>query len=184
MTCLIDECERDARTRGLCKMHYERWRRGRLNVKPLPYKEPRKCSVEGCDRAYHSHNYCELHARRWRKTGDPQADKPPLFDRPRKTCSVDGCWRQARARGLCKTHWDRLTRQGDVMAHIPISGSGQPHPDDCAICEEAKWAAANHVPSSRIADAYRMSANGLQQHLRRNLPELLDWYYGTRERAS
>ena len=184
MTCLIEDCDRKPKTRGLCGMHYEQWRRGRLNVEPLPYKELRKCSVEGCERVYHSHNFCEMHSRRFRRTGDPQADLPPRFDRVRKPCSVEGCGRDSKARGLCKTHWDRWHRLGDVMADVPIGPSGRKHGDDCPICEESAWAAENYVPSSRIVDAYQLTERGLRDHLARHKPGLLSWYYGTCSVAS
>jgi len=184
VTCLIEDCDRKPKTRGLCPMHYEQWRRGRLNVEPLPYRELRKCSVEGCDRVYHSHNFCEMHSRRFRRTGDPQADLPPRFDRVRKPCSVEGCGRDSKARGLCKTHWDRWHRLGDVMADVPIGPSGRKHSDDCPICEESEWAANNYVASSRIVDAYQLTERGLRNHLARHKPGLLSWHYGTCSAAS
>ena len=72
MKCSVDSCERKAKCKGMCGMHYSRfWRHGdaskvyRINMLPLL-----ECSVEGCsNRADRSSGMCANHHRRLEKYG-------------------------------------------------------------------------------------------------------------------
>lgn len=91
--CKIDDCEKPAAGRGLCKMHYHRWLRhgspdivltgkGRAGrpAKPKPVDDngvpiTARCTVDGCPKPQHSHTYCPAHYRRWKDYGDPVATR-------------------------------------------------------------------------------------------------------------
>lgn len=146
--CGIDGCERPLYGRGLCALHYQRWRKhgdplanyrrvGRSICtidgcdRPIVgrglcskhYKVPeRPCAVEGCERLARSGELCDGHAQRLRKHGDVGADRP-LQGRTKKRsrqCEVDGCLRPNYYGNLCLAHYQRKRRTGDVQAHIPI----------------------------------------------------------------
>lgn len=185
MSCLLPDCNREPRTRGMCNSHYEKWRKGRLNVEPLPYRQPKVCSIEGCGRIYASRGFCDLHVRRLREWGDPRPDIPPRTEMVAAECSVDGCGRPVDARGWCRSHYDRWRKHRDIQADVPINfRAGKPHPDDCDLCEESEWASRNWVPASRIADACGMGDTAIRNHLTKFRPDLLGWFYRTRSVAS
>ena len=183
MSCLVAGCRRKHKARGLCDSHYEKWRRGRLNIvaETVRYRAPVPCNIDGCDRDAKTRGMCDGHYQRVLKHGDPQVHIP-LRAMHKGVCIAPTCDRQSDCRGYCKVHYDRLRRHGDVMADVPIRP--RKHSDDCVICEEAEWAAANFVPSSRIADAYRMTADGLARHLADHLPGLAEWCRRTEQVAS
>ncbi len=102
MTCSIPECERAARKRGWCELHYRRWRR---TGDPLVTRKTAKadrddCSIEGCDRPYHAKGLCSIHDRRRRYHGDPLAGGPErIIGRPTERFhshvsrgGPDDCW--------------------------------------------------------------------------------------------
>lgn len=72
--CSIPECEKPARRRGWCHMHYTRWWR---HGDPLAVEthEPTHCSVEGCDRPHMARGMCQRHYARWRDHGDPDSGR-------------------------------------------------------------------------------------------------------------
>jgi len=62
--CSTEGCERDARTKGLCGMHYLRlWKHGDPLCKSPPPKPRAKCSVPGCDNPHHAKGLCSAHIR-------------------------------------------------------------------------------------------------------------------------
>ena len=66
--CILEECHDPARTLGMCRRHYIRWRK---------YGDPRvdlrrkleKCCLPTCDEDHYANRYCEAHNRRLRRTG-------------------------------------------------------------------------------------------------------------------
>lgn len=81
--CSVDGCERPHKTRGLCQMHYWRWRvRGATGpadrLKLL--RQPDACMVDGCANSAHGRGLCQMHYSRWRRHGDPG---PAEKQRPR-----------------------------------------------------------------------------------------------------
>lgn len=83
--CRVDGCAKESRGRGLCSMHWTRWRKhGDPNIvkrSGVDYQAPRTCSVDGCAVRAHSHGFCPKHLRRWQKHGDPQ-HIAPITGRP------------------------------------------------------------------------------------------------------
>ena len=58
--CSYDDCERQARSLGLCNGHYKQKKRG-LELKPLINRKYKLCSFEGCGREHNSNGYCNSH---------------------------------------------------------------------------------------------------------------------------
>lgn len=108
-TCKIERCDKAAKARGWCPMHYRRWR---LHGDPHTVHRPTKpeCSVEGCRRDHCAKGYCTKHYTRWKKTGDPG----PAGALPQQTrrCDFEGCDRKHLARGWCAKHYRRWRHHG------------------------------------------------------------------------
>lgn len=96
-TCSIEDCDRSAKARGWCMLHYKRWRSTGTTDRDLP-----TCSLDGCDRPQRKHGRCEDHYRQW-IAADPD---------PR--CTIDGCSRKLYGRGWCAMHWKRFYTTGST----------------------------------------------------------------------
>lgn len=71
MKCIVDDCEKDAKTRGYCGGHYHRLcRYGDAEYAPPP-RQISKCSIDGCDGNVAGGGYCRKHYARFRRYGDP-----------------------------------------------------------------------------------------------------------------
>ena len=175
--CLIDGCRRKHKARGLCDSHYEKWRRGKLDIAAdvIPPAETKPCSVPGCQRRAFGRSLCEPHQQRVLKHGDVQAHIPIRQAIQDDECSVDGCDRPTDARGWCRAHYGRWQRYGDVQADRPLGYRQISHDSSCAVCEEIGF-------MSQMAEARELYARlgfpsiyGLEQHVRRFCPEFLPW---------
>lgn len=70
--CEIEGCERVYVARGLCGMHYQRWKKhGDATYTPRLHRDA-LCDAEGCDRnAWYSTGYCTMHHKRFLRNGHP-----------------------------------------------------------------------------------------------------------------
>lgn len=115
-TCTITDCTKDARARGWCSSHYERFRK---YGDPLgTWRTERGC--EQCATPFVANHwrqrFCrDLCSQQHRKlNGNP--------------CSVDGCPNSAETKGWCSAHYRRHRYYGDVYSHLPLNQcqKGQP----------------------------------------------------------
>lgn len=72
--CSVEGCNKEAKKKGLCYMHYSRLYRtgsvrGALPERHSPYKEE-KCSVPGCENPAKTNGLCGKHEHRLRRHGD------------------------------------------------------------------------------------------------------------------
>lgn len=81
-TCSVDGCETEARCRGWCEKHYNRWLHHRNLADPEP-PPIRICSMDECDRRVVARGWCSKHYLRWVKYQDPTYVAP--LGRPPKT---------------------------------------------------------------------------------------------------
>lgn len=120
--CKISECVKAARCRGMCSMHYERWRKHGSPYVVLPPSSPpvihtqsAHCEVDGCDAAPLARNLCPKHYRAWRRNGDPTADRRRRVN----ICEVDGCERPCHGHGFCFKHYQRWSTHGSATYEAP-----------------------------------------------------------------
>jgi hypothetical protein len=102
-TCTMPDCETKVCARGLCSLHYGRWRRHGDPDKFLP-KRYDGCSVEGCANVHGSNGYCNKHWKRWHRWGDPQGERPliPAEDRFwAKVNKIGPMPAQGKIKGVC-----------------------------------------------------------------------------------
>lgn len=74
MLCKAVNCDRSARTAGLCQKHYLiYWRHGDYNysTKQRQANPPELCTMADCNRPHQARGYCSLHYDRLKAHGDP-----------------------------------------------------------------------------------------------------------------
>jgi len=114
-TCAIEDCDRDAKSRGWCKAHYHRWQRyGDPGQSAIQHRrlKPEPCKVESCDRVGRSFGWCPTHYTRWFKYGDP------LYIAPRYTTHG-----MAKTHGMTKTPAFRLWADMNNRCYNPNNTS-------------------------------------------------------------
>lgn len=158
--CSIDDCEREHRARGLCKMHYDRRYKYKLIdiefplYNPLSPRKSRKsslriCSVDDCERKHRGRGFCKKHYERWRKNGDPNIVKRPQFSSlpiPKWTGDNVGYSgahdRVKRARGAAKEY--KCVDCGNQAQHWSYVGN-----------DPRKWSGNVHEYEPRCAKCHR-----------------------------
>lgn len=75
--CLIENCDRESYSVGLCASHYARKRLGRDMLKPLKHRLPRECTVWACVGEPVAKSLCQVHYNQLRKFGHAG---PPISD--------------------------------------------------------------------------------------------------------
>lgn len=183
-TCTVDGCSKKSVARGLCPMHYQRWRTGREMTGPPGWTfNSTTCKTTGCDNRPRSHDLCDAHYRRFRRYGDPEAissrtDKecagPGCLTRVALTgkycsrcaqqnragCTVADCDRVAVARGYCAGHLQRVRTHGDPLADKPLrvlrGGPRNKYPS-----LEAALAGKTGAPDERGCQAWEGTLNAL-----------------------
>jgi hypothetical protein len=147
MECSVQQCERGARTRGYCGMHYQRLlRTGDATTPPAgkggrPYVDA-QCSAAGCERLVNSRGLCMKHYQRWLKSGDPLVVKREVSQLgPEATFRAnvdqrgpDECWpwkRPPMGAGYGQIQWTDGTvwnahRVAYLLAHGQIPASEDP----------------------------------------------------------
>jgi hypothetical protein len=149
-TCSEGGCDRPHVARGMCNLHYLRWKNALKDAglplppaPPLPARTvPQPCAIDGCGGVAVKRGWCETHYTRWRRTGSPgdgiavrQTLGPPVPRIPGARCAVDGCGKPARHRGWCSAHYERWRRTGDTQAAVPLKPLVQHGP--AAVCAVA-----------------------------------------------
>lgn len=137
--CSVDTCERASRVRGMCSMHWNRWRKhGDPEIRSPAQLAGMTCTVDWCERPARSRwagdgPYCARHYHQLNQTGriKPKGNDP-LDGR---LCSIDGCTRVARSRTAewCEVHYYRNRRKGSPLAEVIQKGGHE----SCVYCGEA-----------------------------------------------
>jgi len=76
MRCSDHTCDRDAKLRGFCTMHYQHWRRSDEFVRFVK-REIAPCTVKGCCKPAKSSGICNTHYQRARRDRLRVACTPP-----------------------------------------------------------------------------------------------------------
>lgn len=74
--CSVDGCERPHQARGLCKMHWKRWRNHGITDRRERVRNV--CSIDGCDAECRGRGLCDMHYQRWKRHGDPTMIRRPV----------------------------------------------------------------------------------------------------------
>lgn len=89
--CAVDGCEKKAACRGMCPMHYQRWRQTGDVGESAPTRVKHAgeaCAVKGCGQPRRKRDWCGSHYVQWQSTGEV---KPFAFKWSRaETCCVCG----------------------------------------------------------------------------------------------
>jgi hypothetical protein len=75
-TCAVDGCDRQAKSRGWCHGHYQRWRTHGDVQATRPLRSSGTCDARDCDRPRYARGYCNTHYRRLLATGDAREQDP------------------------------------------------------------------------------------------------------------
>ncbi len=108
--CSVSSCRRDVSAKGKCKPHYERQRRGTLNLNsPVRIKDgDRGCAQPGCMLPHKAKGYCNVHHCRI-KYGT-NMEKPVRWRDGTQGCRITGCNNRHGQRGFCNSHYNRVCR--------------------------------------------------------------------------
>lgn len=109
--CSFPDCSEPRVGRGLCRKHYDAWRRSSPD-------SPR-CSIAGCEGVGRLKGWCSKHYHRWRTHGDP------LWERPVRLCSLEGCERKYVSSGLCQHHFSQRAWRNKSEAQRAAHATGQ-----------------------------------------------------------
>src|ERR1700746_1973849 len=126
MICSIEGCNRIINSKGLCKFHYDRQRKGIPLEAPFGNPKPaRFCSVEGCENEHESKGYCKFHYDRQLRTEVPldapkfnkqleaEWGSPEYFKEWRETNPDQ--WREVARRSHLKTKFGLTLEEYDQM---------------------------------------------------------------------
>lgn len=108
--CLVESCEFDRDSLGLCALHYGRYKDTGTTDDPTPYHRP-ACLVDACERLKVARGLCDLHYRRLMDYGSTN----PHERRRSGPCERPDCAKKVVAWGLCDTHYRQKKRAGRVF---------------------------------------------------------------------
>jgi hypothetical protein len=127
--CTVEGCDRPARTRGLCGLHYQRLlaHGDPLYERQRPTKEPTTCAVEGCDVPAQHIGLCGKHYTRQNRYGDALYETRSRRHRDARGQFEGGGWRAfEQARGYARTlshtgpaQYKAWAKSGERPADIP-----------------------------------------------------------------
>lgn len=146
--CSIDECSKPMLARGMCSLHYQRWRK-REGVPERVIAAPKPCSVKGCDQTSRARGMCSIHYYRVRRHGDPlvpvraQAGAPAEWIAAHVDYSGDDCLKwpfrtkdgRGKAREMCEAAHGPAPAPNLDAAHSCGNGFG-----GCMNPNHLRWA--------------------------------------------
>lgn len=100
--CSVNECDRDVQARGLCYVHYARWRRNGTTDK-VRRSGRATCSVQDCALPVHGKGWCSKHYTLTARNGSPVSvrNQSKTVECARVGCSNDVTWHQSTGRKFC-----------------------------------------------------------------------------------
>lgn len=133
--CTVEGCGRPNDARGLCRMHYKRWKKHGDPLVTIRVPQGETCTVDGCETRPVAHGLCQTHlARRNRHGSTDLPERPTVLER----------------------FWAKVNKDGPSA---PISWDGAPLPGMCWLWEGAADAIGygKFNPGARLIGAHRYS---------------------------
>jgi hypothetical protein len=170
--CAVEGCERDAKSRGWCHAHYQRWRSHGDVRADLPLRAAGVCEVADCDRRRFARGHCSTHYRRLMTTGDARPEDPIRIVNgqgweshgywivpvpPSERWLTGGERRMAEHRLVMARHLHRPLEPDEVVHHI--NGDRR----DNRLKNLELWSTA-HPKGQRIADKVAFSLRMLERY--------------------
>lgn len=88
-SCSVDGCDRVEYGKGLCNMHYQRWRKhGDVNHARPKRVGVEPCAVDGCGKLVKARGWCAAHWSRWKRHGSPTARLPGQIVDGKRICPI------------------------------------------------------------------------------------------------
>lgn len=106
LSCSVTDCDREAKTRSLCGMHYQRLRKHGSLV--FNATDCGLCAKRFTPELTSAQKFCSV-------TCKNSAHR----DSSKKSCSELGCDRPLRAKGMCSMHWKRAGRAAGLIRNEP-----------------------------------------------------------------
>lgn len=109
--CTVENCIKPLIARGLCHMHY--WRFKKYGTTDTPTKRPKlntACTVKGCKNTAKARQLCDNHYHMFSYNGTLQRIQPHY----NPTCSVENCEEPHHSNGLCHLHYQRKLKYGST----------------------------------------------------------------------
>lgn len=77
--CSVNECEEPVLSKGMCRLHYQRTRRGVKIDRPKVVHHI-GCKVVGCSNRHHSKGYCSRHLSRFDRHGNVESSSRHFWE--------------------------------------------------------------------------------------------------------
>lgn len=110
--CSEEGCTRPFLARGLCKYHYEEWKKSDTFYYNVPACKE-ECSFPECGRPQRSNGFCHAHVNQLNKGKDLSPLKLP---KPKVKCQFDNCVNIEYCKGYCRSHYMQLWEGKPVRA--------------------------------------------------------------------
>lgn len=103
--CSAPNCDKYARTSGMCPRHYQQVRRhGRLTPELEYQSRGNQCDAKDCEELPVASGHCARHYQQIRRYGRLTPERERNFN-PMPSCMIPGCDAKHAARGYCKKHY-------------------------------------------------------------------------------
>lgn len=138
--CQVEDCGKPSVGRGLCRKHYNRWRKhgDPSVVKPYGwFRDAPPCGVDGCSEPHVAQGYCRTHYRRWKRWGDP------LYVRPNPSGPDHPAYVADEDAGYSVAHARVRKARGKASDHLCV---------DCGK-QANEWSYVGGAPNERV-DSY------------------------------
>lgn len=144
-TCKEDTCEKGVKARGLCRNHYEVWRRrNRDQVRPTANRWDNEdgtrmdCFKEGCVKPVATQGLCSQHYQHFHYMTNKGSDKPRRnrkltdYDGVKKAmiCTFPDCGREEFNPGFCAGHYYQKLRGVELRPLFERAGCPVPGCED------------------------------------------------------
>lgn len=116
MSCSVEPCDRDAKSRGYCTAHYQQYNRHGKIIRPVIGESTPKtvmpCTVNGCKYPIVAKGVCSTHYGQIRRHGKIVNETIRQYSEGREECTVDECDNPKHSKDYCRKHYHRMQKTG------------------------------------------------------------------------